>query len=93
MLQDNVPAGYTINNSTISDEGAVTNNVITWNVGELAKGQEVVLTFQTTVKNSGPYLNTATVDGDVEDPDLMNNESSVDPVLSKNYWIGGTTDK
>ena len=93
VVTDNVPAGYTINNSTISDEGAVTNNVITWNVGELAKGQEVVLTFQTTVKNSGPYLNTATVDGDVEDPDLMNNESSVDPVLSKNYWIGGTTDK
>ena len=93
VVTDNVPTGYTINNSTISNDGVVVNNVITWNIGDLGNQQQVVLTFKATVKDAGSYLNIATVDGDVEDPDLTNNESSIDPVLSKNYWIGGTTDK
>lgn len=56
-------------------------------------GDLVVLTFKATVKNLGPYLNTAWVKGDVVDPDLTNNKSSINPVLSTNYWIGGVVGK
>lgn len=91
VVTDTVPAGYTV--GVINNSGVASGNVITWTIGNLADEGSVVLSFKATVKNSGAYLNTAWVKGDVVDPDLTNNKSSINPVLSTNYWIGGVVGK
>lgn len=91
---DIVPAGFTILESTISNGGTVVSgtNTIKWTFApdhRLAKDDSFTLTFKVKVKSSGPYLNTATVEGDVEDPDPDNNTDTELASPQNNYWIGG----
>ncbi len=91
---DIVPAGFTILESTISNGGTVVSgtNTIKWTFApdhRLAKDDSFTLTFKVKVKSSGPYLNTATVEGDVEDPNPDNNTDTELASPQNNYWIGG----
>lgn len=93
-VTDIVPAGFTILESTISNDGTVVSgtNTIKWTFASdhrLAKNDSFKLTFKVKVKSSGPYLNTATVGGDGEDPDLDNNTDTELASPQNNYWIGG----
>lgn len=93
-VTDIVPAGFTILESTISDGGTIVSgtNTIKWTFApdhRLAKNDSFTLTFKVKVKSSGSYLNSATVVGDVEDPDPDNNTDTELASPRNNYWIGG----
>ncbi len=69
---------YSSNVGTISYN--TNSRKITWNVGGVAAGQVVTLTFNTII-DSGAYLNNAAiVKGNEPDPDSTNNISAITPM-------------
>jgi uncharacterized repeat protein (TIGR01451 family) len=94
VVTDEVPAGFTILATTISNGGTIVSgtNTIKWTFDpdyRLANGDSFTLSFKVTVNSSGPYLNTATVTGEGEDPDPDNNTDTESASPQNNYWIGG----
>ncbi len=71
---DQLPAGYTY----VSDNGsgAYQNGTGVWTIGNLPTGGTANLTISATVNASGPYLNTASVTGNQNDPVAANNQAS-----------------
>ncbi|STC98341.1 DUF6923 family protein [Chryseobacterium carnipullorum] len=78
IVNDLLPSGYTYVNSTTST-GTYNNGTGVWNIGNLNAGASATLEVNAIVKSTGSYLNTATISGDLSDPDLTNNTSSVTP--------------
>ncbi|HCT30888.1 MAG TPA: hypothetical protein DIW31_09175, partial [Bacteroidales bacterium] len=77
-VTDNLPSGYTY----VSDDGLGAYNVGTgvWAIGNLNNGATAILNITATVKTTGNYANTATVNGDQTDPTPANNTSTNTPV-------------
>ncbi len=75
MLQD----GYVFvsDNPTVGSYDATSG---IWTVGNLANGATEKLEITVTVKETGSYVNTATITGDELDTDSSNNTSTVTPV-------------
>ncbi|WP_390450870.1 DUF6923 family protein [Chryseobacterium sp. Alg-005] len=78
LVNDILPSGYTFVSATPS---VGTYNSVTgvWTIGTLNSGGSATLNIVATVKSTGSYLNTATISGDLPDPDTTNNTASVAP--------------
>ncbi|MCV9930207.1 gliding motility-associated C-terminal domain-containing protein [Flavobacterium sp. LS1R49] len=81
-VTDLLPAGYTYVSST--PPGTTTYDPATgiWNIGALANGASSTITITATVNATGPYANTATIDGTENDPTPGNNSSTSTPTPS-----------
>jgi gliding motility-associated-like protein/uncharacterized repeat protein (TIGR01451 family) len=67
-----------------SSSYASSSKTLSWNIGELALNESVVITFKTRVVATGSLVNTAKVSGDQPDPTPDNNTAS-----SGDSHIGG----
>lgn len=75
VVSEAFPNGYTVNNVTVTS-GQYNANV-NWTNFSLNPGESATLTANVTVKNSGNYLNTASItSSSVVDPVSSNNTSS-----------------
>jgi uncharacterized repeat protein (TIGR01451 family) len=70
-VADPLPSGYTF--VSANPAAAYDSGTGTWTIGSLANGASTSLTITATVNASGDYLNSATICGDQNDPDLDNN--------------------
>ncbi len=77
-VSDLLPSGYTY----FSDNGSGAYNSSTgvWTVGDLAKDALKSLNIVATIKESGNYINTATVSSNQQDPNPGNNTASSTPI-------------
>ncbi|MBW7848824.1 MAG: DUF11 domain-containing protein, partial [Bacteroidales bacterium] len=73
VVNDQVPAGFTVTNSSVS---AGTWTAPNWNIGNLANGASATLTLTATVNSGGPYSNTASITGNQNDPNNANNSAT-----------------
>ena len=96
-VTDIVPAGYTYVASSIAggdsqNDSSPAGTGLTWTINSIAKGVDVLLTFDAVVGDTGPYKNAAEITGsDVHDPDSTadnddgdqseDDESSVTPTV------------
>jgi uncharacterized repeat protein (TIGR01451 family)/uncharacterized delta-60 repeat protein len=77
---DQLPAGFTYVAHQVS-QGAFDPGTGVWTAGVLGAtgpGALAVMTIETIVAATGPYINVATLSGDQFDPVLDNNDSSVE---------------
>ena len=75
FVNDLLPAGYTFVSAVPAAQYNSGSGV--WTIGNLNSGSSTSLFITATVNPTGPYLNTATIDGGQTDPDASNNTSSV----------------
>ncbi|MEI3790623.1 MULTISPECIES: DUF6923 family protein [unclassified Chryseobacterium] len=78
IVNDLLPSGYTYVSSTTST-GTYNSGTGVWTVGSLNAGASATLQVNAIVKSTGSYMNTATISGDLLDPDNTNNTASVTP--------------
>ena len=72
LVLDWLPFGYAYVSSS-SDVGSYDSMSGQWTVGALGAGQSAELTIEATVTDIHDYVNSASIDGDQDDPDLSNN--------------------
>src|SRR5690606_16451634 len=74
---DALPSGYTF----VSSAGGGSYDPATglWTIGDVANGGVASLSITVTVNASGDYLNTASVDGNEDDPDPEDNTDVEEP--------------
>ncbi|QYS91685.1 DUF11 domain-containing protein [Flavobacterium covae] len=78
-VNDLLPSGYTfVSNS--SSVGTYNSGTGVWTIGTLANGAIGTLNIVATVKDTGSYVNTATVTGTEVDPSLGDNTSTSIPI-------------
>lgn len=76
QVTDTVPEGLTLVEDSISDKGTVKNGVITWNLGNLAKGEKHTVSFKVNVpEEQGMWRNIAYTSY----PNNPDNEDGEDP--------------
>jgi uncharacterized repeat protein (TIGR01451 family) len=73
-VTDVLPAGYTLVTASATQGAFVAPN---WTVGSLALNASASLSLTVSVNASGPYLNSASVAGELPDLVVANNSSSV----------------
>ncbi|PQA98243.1 conserved repeat domain-containing protein [Chryseobacterium piscicola] len=75
VVNDQLPTGYTYQ----SDNSGGNYDTISgdWTIGALASGASTSIQIVALVNATGVYTNTATISGSQEDPNLLNNTSSV----------------
>ncbi|MCE3297236.1 MAG: hypothetical protein K0R65_2950 [Crocinitomicaceae bacterium] len=77
-VSDTLHNGYTyISSSTTTGTYDAASG--TWTIGDLLNGETAVLTITASVNTSGDYVNTAYIDGNEAEANLVNNRSSVEP--------------
>ncbi|AZA78073.1 DUF11 domain-containing protein [Chryseobacterium sp. G0186] len=76
VVNDLLPAGLTFVSATPS-VGSYNSSTGVWTIGGLNAGASATLTVTATVSAGGTYLNTATIAGDLNDPDTSDNTASV----------------
>lgn len=76
QVSDLLPSGYSYvsHNATSGTYNPLTG---LWNIGNFPSINNRNLTINAIVKQSGDYLNTATITANENDPDLLNNTSSI----------------
>ncbi|WP_277014767.1 DUF7507 domain-containing protein [Flavobacterium lindanitolerans] len=74
LVTDQLPSGYTYVSHTAGQSYASGTGI--WTVGNLANGAIQTLVIIATVNATGNHTNTATVDGDENDPDTTDNTDS-----------------
>ncbi|MCC5654074.1 DUF11 domain-containing protein [Nostoc sp. XA013] len=74
LVTDQLPSGYTYVSHTAGQSYASATGL--WTVGNLANGAIQTLVITATVNATGNHTNTATVDGDENDPDTTDNTDS-----------------
>ena len=81
-VNDLLPSGYTYVSNTTS-RGTYNSTTGVWTIGNLNNGASATLTITATVKSSGIYTNTATINtsSGISDPNLSNNVASVTPLV------------
>ena len=81
-VNDLLPSGYTYVSNTTST-GTYNSTTGVWTIGNLNNGASATLTITATVKSSGIYTNTATINtsSGIDDPNLSNNVASVTPLV------------
>ncbi|WP_162200474.1 DUF11 domain-containing protein, partial [Kordia jejudonensis] len=62
-VEDFIPNGYTIVPGTVSNSGVynIGNNSITWSNLSITSGNSITLTYNVTVNETGPYINSAQI--------------------------------
>ncbi|QWP78940.1 DUF11 domain-containing protein [Lysobacter sp. K5869] len=92
LVNDALPAGYTFVSSTAT-QGAYNSGTGVWTVGALARNANATLTIVATVKETGPYTNTATVSAATSDPNTANNTATATPtpVASPSWTLDKAT--
>jgi len=85
-VNDLLPSGYTYTSHTAST-GTYSGGTGFWNIGILNNGSSETLTINAVVKSSGIYLNSATINGNVDDSFPGNNTASVTVTICQ---AGGT---
>jgi uncharacterized repeat protein (TIGR01451 family)/gliding motility-associated-like protein len=75
-------SGYTYESHSVS-AGSYDSNTGIWQIGSLATGDVAVMSITAKVNPAGHYGNSATVSGDVRDPNLINNTSVVSPQIGQ----------
>ena len=81
---DTLPNGLILDSVSAAQGGyTISGSTVTINVGQLADGATDTITIQVTAapKAFGTVTNTATISGAQDDPDLSNNQSSVDVLI------------
>ncbi|MBB4807527.1 putative repeat protein (TIGR01451 family) [Chryseobacterium defluvii] len=78
VVNDLLPSGYTYVSSAVS-AGTYVSGTGVWTIGNLNAGASATMEIVATVKSSGSYMNTATISGDLIDPDATNNTASITP--------------
>lgn len=73
VVTDQIPDGYTIENVSVS-KGSWNAASETWTIGTLAEQEVVTMTVTAKVNATGPYLNTAIVQGNENDDNQANNK-------------------
>ncbi|PIF47562.1 putative repeat protein (TIGR01451 family) [Chryseobacterium sp. 52] len=76
IVNDLLPPGLTFVSAAPS-VGSYNNTTGVWTVGNLNSGANATLTVTATVSAAGSYLNTATITGDLNDPDTSDNTASI----------------
>jgi len=84
VVTDVIPSGYTIALPTDIVPSTGTWTAPNWTIGNLANGASTTLTITATVNPTGPYDNTATIDGNENDPD-PSDDSDTENVTPNNY--------
>lgn len=81
-VNDLLPSGYTYVSHTAST-GTYVPGTGVWTIGNLNDQDNATLTITATVKSSGIYTNTATINtsSGISDPNLSNNVASVTPLV------------
>ena len=78
-VNDALPNGYSYVSYTATT-GSYNSSTGIWTIGALAAGANATLTITAKVNSAGSYANTATVSGDLLDPDSTNNSATSTPV-------------
>ncbi len=79
VITDEIPAGLTLVEGTISDNGTEKDRVITWNIGDLAVGESKTVTFTITVPEIEKYTEWVNIAAFVYDNPPVDPENPVDP--------------
>ncbi len=79
VVEDLLQSGYTLISSSTST-GTYSAVTGIWTIGSLNNGDSESMTITATVNVSGSYVNTATVSGNEEDPNISNNTSTVETI-------------
>ena len=91
VVTDTLPAGVEFVSATPSTGSVnVVNNVLTWNVGNLASGAGASLTIDVKVLPTTPatLLNNASVTSTTSDPNTANNQATwTTTVIGTDLWI------
>ncbi|GGN12548.1 hypothetical protein GCM10010967_55760 [Dyadobacter beijingensis] len=80
IVTDEIPDGYTVENVSVS-KGSWNAATDTWLIGTLAENEVVTMTVTAKVNATGPYLNTAIVQGNENDDNQDNNKDDAVVVL------------
>ncbi|HNT74255.1 MAG TPA: hypothetical protein PKH77_04450, partial [Anaerolineae bacterium] len=91
VVNDLLPSGYTYQAHTAS-AGTYTPGSGVWSVGNLAANASATLRIRVQVNPTGAYANTATVDGNEDDPTSGNNSDTETPVPSVQPGVTLTPD-
>ncbi|MBO9617005.1 MAG: T9SS type A sorting domain-containing protein [Dyadobacter sp.] len=73
IVTDELPDGYTAEHVNVS-KGSWNEASNTWTIGDLAENEVVTMTVTAKVNATGPYLNTAIVQGNENDDNQENNK-------------------
>lgn len=76
IVNDLLPSGYTFVSATPS-LGTYNNSTGVWAIGNLNNNGSATLSIVASVNSSGEYINTANINGDISDPVVSNNNTSV----------------
>ena len=77
LVGDTLQSGYTYISSTTT-KGTFNPATGIWNIDTLNKGTSAILTVTVKVNTSGNYVNTAAINGNAIDTNVVNNISSVE---------------
>lgn len=80
-VSDKLPVGYAYLNHQAS-QGSFDADIGAWDVGSLGESERALLEISASVNTTGPYLNTAAVIANEEDPNLDNNIDSAAVTLT-----------
>jgi uncharacterized repeat protein (TIGR01451 family) len=83
VVTDALPDGYTVENVSVS-KGSWNAGSATWTIGTLAELEVVTMTVTAKVNATGPYLNTAIVQGNENDDNQTNNKDDAVIILPPN---------
>jgi gliding motility-associated-like protein/uncharacterized repeat protein (TIGR01451 family) len=79
FVTDILQNGYTYIASKTTN-GSYDASTGIWTIGNMANGESEQITITATVNSSGNYLNTATIEGNETDTNLVDNVSTIIPV-------------
>uniref|UniRef100_UPI00056C5E66 PKD-like domain-containing protein n=1 Tax=Olivibacter sitiensis TaxID=376470 RepID=UPI00056C5E66 len=80
-VTDILPSGYTyVSHNAVPSTSAYNFNTGLWSIGAMGLDATATLTITATVRPTGEYANTATIQGAQNDENVDNNVSSVTPV-------------
>ncbi|SEJ59576.1 conserved repeat domain-containing protein/Por secretion system C-terminal sorting domain-containing protein [Dyadobacter sp. SG02] len=80
IVTDEIPDGYDVTNVDVS-KGSWSAGTNTWLIGTLAENEVVTMTVTAKVNATGPYLNTAVVQGNENDENQTNNTDDATPTV------------
>lgn len=80
IVRDEIPDGYTFE-SVSTSKGSWNEATETWTIGTLAENEVATMTVTARVKEAGPYLNTATIQGNENDDNQNNNKDEAKVVI------------
>lgn len=81
IVTDEIPDGYTVENVSAS-KGSWNEATDTWTIGTLAENEVVTMTVTAKLNATGPYLNTAIVQGNENDDNQDNNKDDATPTVT-----------